>query len=165
MPINRTSAWGLLGLNQVSLTLTAQEIKSLVENPIILIAHPGPNSLNAILHIAAISNFGTVPFLSPSVSSFVGAQIAYNGPSNWPATAGPTDLHDLILGASAAGSVISAGASGGISSYQASPLTEVVGRDIIVGNFPGVSADTPVDYIQGDGTLKLTLLYTTINVS
>ena len=55
----------------------------------------------------------------------------------------------------------------GISPDQAAyPLTEIVDRNVIIGNFPrGVSGDTPVDYVQGDGTIKLTILYTTINVS
>ena len=114
MPINRTSAWGLLGLNQVSLTLTSKEIKSLVENPVTLIAHPGPNSYNAILHIAALSNFGTVPFLAPSATSFVGAQIVYDGPTMWPATASVNDLHNVILApASAAGNAMNAGSGAG----------------------------------------------------
>ena len=167
MPTGRTSAWGLLGLNQVSLTLTAKEIKGLVGNPITLISHPGPHSYNAILHIAAISNFGTVPFLSPSVSGFVGAQIVYDGPTMWPATASVSNLHNVILGpASAVGNVMNACSGAGISPDQAAyPLTEIVDRNIVIGNFTYVSADTPVDYVQGDGTIKLTLLYATINIS
>jgi hypothetical protein len=165
MPINRTSAWGLLGLNQTSMTITANEIKSLVENPITLISGPGSKSFNAILHIAVISNFGTVPFLSPSVSSFVGAKIVYNGPSMWPATASASDLHNVILGASAGGSVVSGGlGGGGIGSDQGSPLSEVLGRDIIITNVTSVRADTPSDYVGGDGSLKITVLFTTINV-
>jgi hypothetical protein len=155
----RLSAWSLLGLIQVDVTISAPEIRNLVAAPINLIGAPGANKANFILYIAARSAFLSIPFTNPAGSS---TSIVYDGPSRIQATTNLTSIdRQIVQPQSTAGNVISLGTGAVGNLTDAELISEIANKNILIVN----NLTTPQNFDGGgDGAVVISAVYVTISV-
>jgi hypothetical protein len=153
----RSTQWGLSGLYQSDVQIFAPELKNLVSAPVTLIPTPGRGRAILIVQIAAVTVFGTTPFVNPGRAS---AGIFYDGPNKVLATgplASPLSLLPLLTGPqNAAGNFVATSVGAQIYSL----FSDVVDRGVIVGN--ETTEPNPQNLTGGDGSIKVAVLYTVV---
>lgn len=137
----QTGTWALGGtLLQAVISLSASQLLTLAENPISLIAAPGPGRA-AVLVAATVSlEAGSVPFANPGSAT---CSIVYNGPSSAPAAS--STLTSLLGNSASELQVLD-----GIASTLA--RVEVDGQAVLLTN-------SGADWTAGNGNLVISVLY------
>ena len=178
------SGFSALGglLNSSTVKVSPAQIKTLSQNGVQLLSNPGPGFANIVLYLLASLEFGTTLYTEPNETAGTAEAAIFYESSLGPPAAGSILLDDSLgeLLTSPQVPSSSGGGSGGTSRVPGDALKvldlgiglpgttlifasqQIENAALVLGNRQGQSVNGAADFLNGDSSLLLTIVFLTV---